>query len=488
MPTFFSFKALIKVAIVLIWVGLTVALIQRNQMLPNVVITPEEDLEDAETFMAVYFRDQKVGYSERVISKRQDGYFVSQNIYLRLNLMGSVQELRTLTTAELSPDMALNSFDFYMSAGPIKYNLKGWVRDMKMDLVGITGGYESRSTIPLNDVPRLALSLMPYLATQGLEKGQQFQVPIFDPSTLSNTVVRVVVEDREKIEFGDETVEAHRLRFDYHDNQSYTWVDTEGRVLKEEGFMGLSMVRTTEEEARKGLAGGAEMADVVAATSAPSSARIDNPRQIKRLEVRLLEVKLDGLDIDGPRQTLQGDTVSILQETIDPNEVRFVGPDEQEFRQYLGPTNLVQSEHREIKALAQKIAGKTESPLERIKAVNNWVYRTLEKRPTLSVPNALSVMKTKVGDCNEHAVLTTALLRALKVPARISVGVLYYQGRFYYHAWVEAYYGRWIAIDPLLGQMPADATHIRLLTGELHRQAELVRIIGRLQVEIVEKQ
>ena len=488
MPTVFSIKSLIKIAIVLTWAILTVMLIQRNQMLPSVIIPPEDELASEDLFMAVFFRNQKVGYSERTISKNGDKYVVSQNTYLRLNLMGSIQELRTLTTARLLADMALDSFDFYMSAGPIKYSLNGQVRGKEMDLVGLTGGHESKYTIHLDDVPRLALSLMPYLATQGLEKGDHFQVPVFDPSTLSNSIVRVVVEDREKIVMENETVDALRLRSDFHDTQSYTWVDSEGRVLKEEGFMGLSMVRTTEADARKGLTGGAELADVVAATSAPTNQKIDNPRQLKRLKARLLGVDLTGLDVEGPRQTLQGDTVVIQRETIDLQKVRKVGPEEQVFRQYLGPVNLVESDHPKIKAQAQKIVDGLNSPLDKIEAITEWVYRNLEKRPTLSVPSALAVLESKVGDCNEHAVLTTALLRASGVPARISVGALYYQGRFYYHAWVEAYYGQWIAVDPLLGQVPADATHVRFLTGELHRQAELVRIIGRLQVEILEQE
>ena len=34
-----------------------------------------------------------------------------------------------------------------------------------------------------------------------------------------------------------------------------------------------------------------------------------------------------------------------------------------------------------------------------------WVYNYLKKVPTPTVPDALSVLKTKQGDCNEHAVL-----------------------------------------------------------------------------------
>jgi transglutaminase-like putative cysteine protease len=104
----------------------------------------------------------------------------------------------------------------------------------------------------------------------------------------------------------------------------------------------------------------------------------------------------------------------------------------------------------------------------------------------MSVPSAVDVLETRIGDCNEHAILAVALLRAAGIPARMAVGVLYFEERFYYHAWVEAFWGRWLAVDPILGQVPADATHIRFMTGGLDRQMEMVRVIGRLRVEVLE--
>jgi hypothetical protein len=44
---------------------------------------------------------------------------------------------------------------------------------------------------------------------------------------------------------------------------------------------------------------------------------------------------------------------------------------------------------------------------------------------------------------------------------------------------------RWVAVDPTLGQYPADASHLRFLVGGLARQVELIRLIGRLQLEVL---
>ena len=118
-----------------------------------------------------------------------------------------------------------------------------------------------------------------------------------------------------------------------------------------------------------------------------------------------------------------------------------------------------------------------------------WVYKNLEKRPVLSVPNALETMENRIGDCNEHAVLLTAFARAAGIPAEVEVGVVYMRGRFFYHAWNVLYlrdWGGWVTADAVLRQMPADVTHLRFVRGEADRQLDLVGLIGRLKLEILE--
>ena len=99
---------------------------------------------------------------------------------------------------------------------------------------------------------------------------------------------------------------------------------------------------------------------------------------------------------------------------------------------------------------------------------------------------ATDVLRTKKGDCNEHATLFTALARAAGIPAKIAVGLTYKDGFFYYHAWSEIFAGQWIAVDPTLGQFPADAGHIRLITGDLDRQVQVLPVINKIRIEGLE--
>ena len=102
------------------------------------------------------------------------------------------------------------------------------------------------------------------------------------------------------------------------------------------------------------------------------------------------------------------------------------------------------------------------------------------------------MLRTKVGDCNEHTVLFVALARSLGIAARINVGLVYVHGAFYYHAWPEVYIeeggnrGLWLPVDPTLNQFPADATHLRLARGGLERQAAILPLIGKVKMTVTE--
>jgi hypothetical protein len=82
--------------------------------------------------------------------------------------------------------------------------------------------------------------------------------------------------------------------------------------------------------------------------------------------------------------------------------------------------------------------------------------------------------------------LLAALLRAAGIPAKVCVGLVYTRDRFYYHAWNEIYLGAWITADALMGQMPADVTHIKFVEGALDRQAEMLRVIGQVKLTVLE--
>ncbi len=128
-----------------------------------------------------------------------------------------------------------------------------------------------------------------------------------------------------------------------------------------------------------------------------------------------------------------------------------------------------------------------DTPFAKAQKIMRWIYENIQKRPVLSVPNALETLRNRMGDCNEHAVLMAAMARAAGIPAQIETGLVYMNGRFYYHAWNVLYLGDWLTVDALMGQMPADVTHIRFIRGEPDKQIDLIKVIGKVKINILEQ-
>lgn len=121
---------------------------------------------------------------------------------------------------------------------------------------------------------------------------------------------------------------------------------------------------------------------------------------------------------------------------------------------------------------------------------------------SVGMATASEVARTRQGDCTEHAVLLTALLRKAGIPARTVTGVVYadeflgQRGIFGFHMWTQAWLdgegegqgkgGRWVDLDPSL---PADgpdfdATHIALGTSAMSDDDatnDLIRMLPLMQ-------
>jgi transglutaminase-like putative cysteine protease len=202
------------------------------------------------------------------------------------------------------------------------------------------------------------------------------------------------------------------------------------------------------------------------------------------LKTRLKGVPLNGFQLDGDRQILKGDTIEIqARDHASAYQLPYTGKEQNE---YLQPNALIQSDDKKIINQAAKILAGERTAREAAKKLNDWVYTALAKKPVVSIPSALEVLNQREGDCNEHTALYTALARAAGIPARMAAGIVYMEDGFYYHAWPEVWLGEWMAVDPTFNQFPADATHIRFATGNLDTQSQILKLVGKLKVEVLE--
>jgi len=258
--------------------------------------------------------------------------------------------------------------------------------------------------------------------------------------------------------------------------------------VREESALGMLVVKEPADEAQRMAVSERVRADLVqtAAIVPEMAQRIDDGRTVRRIVMELSGAEVPQGDLNGAGQTASGNRIEIL----DPRELK-AGPLDGDLWRYLQPEPLIESDAPEIIAETETALRGATDPRVKAERLTRHVNALLDKKPTISIPSAREVLRTQIGDCNEHTALYVAMARAAGIPARVAVGLVYLHGAFFYHAWPEVYLregggGLWLPVDPTLNQFPADATHLRIARGGLDKQTVVLPLIGQLKIAVTE--
>jgi transglutaminase-like putative cysteine protease len=448
----------------------------------------------------IYYRGEKIGFSVSQVVPIDDGFELQEDGRLQMSLLGATTAAAIHTSARVDAAFALRSFDFSLDPGTGAVVVRGRVNraadtgEHARLLIDISSGGGTRSEVrQLDEVPVLSQNFSKLLSARRMVAGSRRRWTIFDPATLRNQAVTVDIGNRELVRnSGERPIPAFRVAMEYQGIRTTSWITDTGDVVREESPLGLITVRETAARAQTiGVPTRVQNDLLQAAAVVPAMRqRIDQPRDVRLLRLEVTGADLTGRDLEGAGQTVRGSTI----ELTDPRTLQ-PGPVDTDLDAYLKPEPLIESDAPEIRAEAEKAIAGVVGARARAEKLTRYVNALLDKKPTISLPSAREVLRTKVGDCNEHTALYVAMARAVGLPARIAVGLTYVTGitgAFYYHAWPEVYIkdapdrGMWLPVDPTLNEFPADATHLRLARGGLDKQASILPLIGRLKMRVVD--
>ncbi|MBF0228642.1 MAG: transglutaminase domain-containing protein [Desulfamplus sp.] len=475
-----------------------------------------QSLKSDESWMNIFQNFKKIGFSHRILENMGSSYKIHEKTVMKINTMGMVQDIQVESKSTTDIDFAIKKFDFNITSGSFNFSVKG---EIKENTLYVQSGSNNSSfdnansnNANKNNKPlEIALENRPYLTSgiiqatlaSGLKQNQEMVLFIFDPSTLGQAPATVKMEEREDITIDGKPINAQRVSLSFKGAKQFAWVDNEGKVVKEEGLLGITLLRTD----RKGAIEGTPIQDsddLTNLVSVKSNKILNNPFNLKDITV-----KISGLDdlsnfytsLNSGRQVLaeskdkgakSGDNGSkswvlkIEKESLEglPQEITSedLAQIDNKFKQ---PDAFIQSDDYKIRSFAFKTIQPSDLPLEKVKKLVAWIQKNIKRQPVVSLPNALSTLENRMGDCNEHAALLAAFCRAVGIPAKIEAGLVYLNGSFYYHAWNSLFVGRWITVDALFNQIPADVTHIAFSSGSQDMQLDIVGLIGRVQIEIL---
>lgn len=490
-------RLLYTFVVFVVWCALFVSLHQRVvaervlELVPRLSDDGDRVLRDEWLVLSVQNRPVghlRVSLAEAVDEDRGGRCYVqTSRAAMRVETMGVRQQLRTECRTVTDSDLSLRRFHYHLDSNLHRMLVQGARVREGLQVRTSSMGTAVTETLPFDTARPLYLpdTVRLVLLRAGLTQGATWELPVFDPATLAVAPTRVRVLGREAVPHEGRAQMCWKLEQTRLGLASTLWMTDRGEVLREESHTGLLHLAARAASADEALAaaqrGAIAAEDLLVTTRVQAKGVLTEPRQVGFLQVRITGVDWRAFPAHGGRIVRNAGDGVVLELDRLP---RYQPADERDLRTTLS----MPVSDPAIQAKARELTAGEPQAQERARRLADWVHRNIRKVPRVTFPQAAEVLATQSGDCNEHAVLFGALCRAVGVPCRVVAGVVALDDAyFYYHAWNEVCPDgqHWIAVDTTFGQWPADATHLKLVEGELGEQTALLQAIGRLRIEIL---
>lgn len=472
-----------------------------------------------ETWEVHTMQGSRVGYGRTTVSRIEESGRPAVRIeaeqVLATRRFGQSAQQRLWYVSVETPEGRLIRFDSELGQGPSPQRCRGTVEGDVLAIETTTQGKTTRETIPWPPDARGFYATEASLLGQPMRPGERRRLKalIFTLNQLAD--VELSAADYEPVDLpgGADSLLRVEAVTRFADGQTLPmtlWCDRTGDILRSRvDMMGLETLRATKEAAlEKTDAPALDLGwDVVVKVDRA----IPRPHATRRVRYRVELPDGDPSSVfcAGPTQKVRAlgpHEAEITVEAIrpaDPPSAAVASAPGRPPAEEPSPApadsranNHIQSDHPKIVELARRAAGDERDPWRIAVRLERCVHDLIaEKNFSQAFATAAEVIEKPEGDCTEHAVLLAALCRAVGIPARVAVGLVYLDRAeaFGYHMWTEAWIdGRWIPLDATLGQGGIGAAHLKIGQSSLDGGAAytaflpVVRVLGKLKITVEE--
>lgn len=447
--------------------------------------TPTEG--SREEWLGVFLQGQRVGYSFTKTTRSSDGMALENKTLITLNMMNAIRTLTTHAFIHTAPDYTLKDFIIEIATAGHPTRIEGILNDRVLTLTSYSQGVPQTQQINLPEKPYFPDAMEELIKTRKLKPGDVLKIPYFDPTTQSSATATVRMDEKGTTMVLGREITARKVEINFMGMISELWFDDEYRLVKNYSpNLGLEMIPMSKTDALAEIEP-ANAFDLLSFFAVRIEPPIKPAADLNRLRLELQEITAEGLDLsDAGQKIIAAEPLTLELSRINPADLPSLSLPMSEPRAFLQPSVYIQCDHPAIIKAAQEMLNGETDGRRAVAKLTEGVYRLLRKNPTASLPSALDVLKTKEGDCNEHAILFAALARSAGIPTKICVGLVnLYGDAYWYHAWCAVWLGAWVPVDPTFNQFPADLYHLKLKEGEISEQAQVLRVVGKLKIKII---
>jgi len=457
-----------------------------------------------ESWMNATLMGVKIGrlhiYADRAEYKGESVYRINSELFAEIKRFGlSMKNTKTklcYLRDDLSPCYFLSRSDETGQEKIVEGTVEKGVATIRTTLDGKTT--EKQQTLPPDVI--FAEAMEEVTIRKGMKVGAEYSLKVFSLDFFDTLDITIHVIEKDSIEYKGQQMEVFVVDYTMDIMGGITtrqWMTSDGEVYQMEmANMGMKFVKVDKEEAM----GAVGRLDLITGT------RIDIDGERPETGISSFKVKaiLSEGDVastfvtDHRQKVLSGDesNVGIIEVKVKKVDARSAPRRpvrKPEFLPYLSPTIYVQSDDPDIMRKAREIAGADKNTWKAAEKICKWVHESIkDKNYKVGFGTAKQTLKDLQGDCSEHTVLFVGLARSLGIPSRICTGLVYHKDAFYYHFWPEVYAGRWVSMEPTLGQIQADATHLKFITSPVETESALelgegvLKTMNRLKIERVD--
>ena len=491
--TFYRFTLLLTAAFLLI--GCTGRYFHRADTSPPppLSMSPAE-WPVKEYWTGVVFNGTRIGFTHLKITPSPDperGYDIHSAAYLRPRLFMFDKEINLTGFDHVAEDLSLLRFSYRYDLDGNLMTLDGKQLSGILEVTAESRNNVNRQTIKLEDkiYPTSVIGFYPFL--HGLQIGRRYNYLVYDAQKQKPVPVtqEIVAYEKSDLYAGS----AFKIVTRMQDQKMTTWMDYQGRPLLEMSMGGVIIsAYETKSAAERYLTSAALNKDEVLLNFSliETDKAISEPDNLASISVEITGIQHTFNLPDDRRQHCRRRHMKIICR-IDPNAGVLSGEqsieDPDVLHRNLQPTFAITTGHPKVVKVAQEATVFSENKMEQTQALMDWIAANIKQKP-VDVFTALDVLASGQSECQGHALLFAAMARTLGLPTRVVNGIVYSPALkgFVYHTWNECYLdGRWVAVDPTLKQLPAGATHLKIVEG--HTPAELlplVELIGKIDIRI----
>ncbi len=271
------------------------------------------------------------------------------------------------------------------------------------------------------------------------------------------------------------------------------WTDRQGRLHKLEQAAGVVVTSYRTKRAIAESAFDPARLDLFAASLIPLDRPLSSPHTAREIEfaVELPAGKsIRGLFVNDARQTFTCEAQNRAHLITRPSPsndepLASATAEDRPAAADSAPSSFVEADAPEVLAAARKVTVSDDDPRTLAVALERFVHETVREKSYGKVfSSALEVLRSREGDCTEHAVLLAALCRARGLPARGAVGLVYspQHAGLAYHMWTEVWIGEgWIPLDATLGRGRVGPSHLKIGHSHLEGPTSMANMLVFLQ-------